>query len=191
MNVNDNSPSDEELWNARTKALQVLLGPSDNLILHSPLPFFLGGGADVISFRHYVNGVTYVTADVSGEETAQIPNGSGNYELMICMKNEDARASSLISQLAQYSCDECLSVGETMDCDWFSESNVVGFLFVQPETTPSQFELYNRYFSLLLCVGITQAELEECQRGNSDLVLQKLKQSKVFPFTDLHRASVI
>jgi hypothetical protein len=42
----------------------------------------------------------------------------------------------------------------------------------------------------LLCVGITASELNACRNGRRLLVERALKESGVYPFTDLTRQSV-
>jgi len=56
-------------------------------------------------------------------------------------------------------------------------SSLLGFNFLQTA-------------SLLLCVGITPAELETCRREGVDQMIERLRTAAVFPFTDLKRESV-
>lgn len=79
----------KRLWDARLAALEGVLGPSDGEVLHSPIPFGLGGNADVIRFRKHVDGVVYVTSDLIGDQQSK-PNMLGQYELMICLRDDAA-----------------------------------------------------------------------------------------------------
>src|SRR4051812_40779039 len=75
----------EVWWDARTAALEVVLGKSEDLVGHSIVPFEFGveagGAADVLYFRNHVAGVVTVTAQLIGDDD-QIRNDQGEYELM-------------------------------------------------------------------------------------------------------------
>ena len=101
----------------------------------------LGGFADVLAFPQYVPGMTYVTADLTGEGVGQLPSSFGNYELMVCVREELSRAADLISRLARYTCEAELEAGETMDLpDFFPGSVIKALLFAHPSDAPVQFE---------------------------------------------------
>jgi len=52
-------------WDARTEAMQAVLGEMDGEVLHAVIPFQLGidrgGAADVVSFSQNLDGIAYVT----------------------------------------------------------------------------------------------------------------------------------
>ena len=150
----------ERIWEARIAALAPILGKAADRVYHAVVPFYLGGSADVLSFPDYVPGATYVTAELTGEESGQLPSSLGNYELMICARAELPRASDLVSQLARYTCDAILEPGETMDIGkYFADSSLRALLFAYPADEPIQFSLFGKSCGLLLCVGITADEL--------------------------------
>ena len=109
------------VWNAREEALSRILGQPTGIVHHAVQPFYLGGTADVLPFQDFVQGMTYVTAELTGEDVGQKPNGLGNYELMICAKKENDYAVGLISKLARYTCDAKLEAGQTMDIGTYSK----------------------------------------------------------------------
>lgn len=83
-----------------------------------------------------------ITADLTGEDVGQKPNSLGNDELMICTPSEVPAASSLISDLARYTCDALLEPGETMDVNaYFGDSTIRALLFTHPADGPVQFTL--------------------------------------------------
>jgi hypothetical protein len=177
-----------EAWQLRLDALSSILGPADTSVLTSPVPLYLGGSADVLTFRHFVRGVTYVTGGLTGVDgVEQMANASGNYELMMCTRTDEDWAPSIISRLAAYTLEAELQRGETMDCSLFPESELAALLFCDPPK-PIRFTFEGTEYGCLLCVGITARELEHCQEHGSETVLETLKSSNVFPFTDLHRS---
>ena len=105
----------ERLRDARLAALQSVLGPYDDKnIIASPIPFYLDGGADVVIFRNHLPGLVYVTADLIGDDRSR-PNKLGQYELMICLREDADWAPRLLSWLAKYTIDAVVSPGDTMD----------------------------------------------------------------------------
>jgi hypothetical protein len=69
-----------ELWEQRVRGLEHLLGNSDDIVYHSPVPLLFGGTCDVLRFREHVAGLAYVTSDLTG--IGQPPNCLGTYELL-------------------------------------------------------------------------------------------------------------
>jgi len=135
--------------------------------------------------------MTYVTADLTGEDVGQLPNSLGNYELMICVHENLSRAADLISKLARYTCDSKLEPGDTMDLgDHFSGSAIKALLFTHPSDQLVQFDLLGQRCGLLLCIGITGEELSLKQTDGSASLLALLMEHGIFPYTVLQRESV-
>src|SRR3990172_4485853 len=108
----------EQWWNARVAAMESVLGETDEILGHAPVPFDFGpengGAADIVFFRHHLDGIVYVTCELIGRDDT-IPNTLGNYELMICHRDDEHWGSNLISQLANYTLEAELNPGDTMD----------------------------------------------------------------------------
>lgn len=154
----------------------------------SPVPIYLGGGADVLTFQKHIDGVAYVTAGLIGDDS-QKKTTLGQYELMMCFRSANEWAPSLLSRLAPYTFDAALNPGETMDIGpaMPENSTIAGLLFV----TYRQFKVNDTSAGILLCIGITESELAQCKAGRSDAVLAALKDADVFPFTDPERGAAI
>ncbi len=64
---NETQPHSEEwqtIWNARIAALTPIIGKPADTVLHSLIPFQLGGSADVLLFSDFTPGITYLTAEM-------------------------------------------------------------------------------------------------------------------------------
>jgi hypothetical protein len=177
-----------KLWNARVDALKVILGEPDNIVRHALVPFHLGGEADVLIFRNHVKGVAYVTSDLIGEKS-QIRTDLGNYELMICHRDDNNWGPGMIARLARYTLDAKVNPWETMDLSPIAREDwkIRGLLFAPYK----KFQVRGEPCGLLLCVGITADELEACKNGRKQYVVKRLKDHGVLPFTDLERESVL
>ena len=181
----------QKVWDGRIAALTPILGKPADMVLHALIPFQLGGSADVLPFPDYVPGVTYVTADMTGADVGQIASSLGNYELMICAKQELQKAGDFIANLARYTCETKIEPGETMGVGaCFGDSTIRALLLAHPAEKPVHFEFLGQRYGLLLCIGITEEELAFKQANGSSGLLALLKQHGVFPYTIPDRPSV-
>jgi hypothetical protein len=173
-----------EVWDARSDALAQVFGSGHDDVLHAPRPFLLGGDAEVVAFHHHLDGAVYVTAELTGKPGASF----ADYELMICHRSAQDWGPSVISRLAPYTQEAYIDSGESMDIDQATppDSRIKAFLF----DTYAKFTLFGRENELRLCIGITKAELEFKLRHGPERLLEILKRSGVYPFTDLERDSV-
>ncbi len=178
----------KELWNERVSALTRILGEPEGGVFHAIIPLLLDGTADVLTFKNHIKGVAYVTCDLIGDDR-QKENDLGNYELMICHRQEDDWGPGIISKLARYTIDTALRPWDTMDIAPAvpAGSTIAGFLFVPYK----RFAVRDKPCGLLLCVGITEDELEACKAGKKKEIVKRLKEVQVLPYTDLERDSVL
>jgi hypothetical protein len=174
----------EDRWDERERALEEVLGPVDG-VFHSPVPFELGGQADVLVFRAHLEGVVYVTADLSGPADER----HADYELMIVQRDDGPWGPNVISRLAPYTQEAFIAAGESMDIDDATPASslVKAFVF----DTYDRFKAFRQEFDLRLCVGITKEELAFKVKFGADALLARLKAAGVYPYTDLARGSVL
>lgn len=181
----------QRIWEARIAALSPILGVPSDTVLHSAMPFHFGGDADVLLFPHFMPGIIYLTAEMTGEDVGQLPTSLGNYELMICARQEFQKAADLISSLARYTCDAELEPGETMDIgSFFDDTTIRALLFTHPREQALHFEFLGQRYGLLLCIGITVEELAFAQSHGSESLIVLLRKHGVFPNTTPDRPSV-
>lgn len=172
--------------------LEKVLGVSE-IVYHSPVPFEMGyeagGRADVHVFK-ISEGYVYVTGDLIGEK--QKKNNIGNYELMIGHKDKKTSwGINLISELAYYTLQVSVNSGETMALEggpYDSEKHSVKHLLFYRY---SDIVAAKQNLGLLLLIGITQKEWEWMQKSGFEELIEKLKEKKIYPFTDLYRKSVV
>jgi hypothetical protein len=182
----------QEWWDARVAAIEAVLGKSEDTVGHAVVPFQfgaeMGGAADVIYFRQHIPGPCSVTSELIGCED-QVANRLGNYELMICHRDDDEWGADLISRLAYYTLEAELSPGDTMEIGAATPqgSSIAPLLFL----SYARFEVRGKKAGLLLCIGITADELDTCRNGRRAEVEQALKKTGIYPYTDLYRQSVL
>lgn len=172
--------------------MESVFGKSDDIVLHAVVPFEFGfeagGRADVVQFKHYLDGTVYATCDLMCREE-QVTNKLGVYELAICHRSDEDWGAAVVSALAYYTLDAQLQPGHTLDLGPSAPkaSAVSAFLFDELVS----FEISGRPAGVLVCIGITTDELSACRQGRRDAVLKGLKSNGIYPFTDLGRGSVL
>jgi hypothetical protein len=173
----------EEVWDARAEALALALGSGHDEVYHAPHPFSLGGQAEVMAFRHHLQGVAYVTAELTGKPDAS----HADYELMICHRSDQDWGLNAISRLAAYTEKAYIDAGESMDIEGTPpDSQIKALLF----DTYGTFTLFGQVNDIRLCIGITKPELEFKLQHGPEKLMERLKRHGVYPFTDLERNSV-
>lgn len=177
--------------NAHDAALISALGTMEETVLSSPIPFFVGGPSGVAEFRHHLDGTVWATIDMISafEDSRPQPNRQGLYELMIAHRTRDEHGAQLISTLAPYAFEDVLNPGDTMEIGPAAPegATISAFLFQDY----ARFEVEGIACGLLLCLGITGAELAACRAGRRKEVEASLAAAGVTPFTDWQRESVI
>jgi hypothetical protein len=175
-------------WDARTAALESVLGPAEDMVLHALVPFQIGGQADVLSFRKLMAGQVAATCELLGEPS-QKRNLQGTFELAIAQRDGSDWGPNIISKLARYTCDAVLQPGQTMDLGSAvpPKSTIAGFFF--DDFKRMKFEGTDA--GVLLCIGLTADEVMACRKGKRQMVYDALIAEKVFPYTDLFRPSVL
>lgn len=183
----------EHLWNSRIAAMAKRLGPCGDMVLHAVIPYFLGGNADIVMFpNHLPDGVVYVTSDLTGEASEQIPNQLGQYELAICLKDRDEPLLDVLTCIPRVT--EVLKFEALETADIFpnyKDQSIKAFIFFHLNEQPLTFRLENQACGVLFFMGITQEELDYKQANGSEALIEQLKTSGVYPMTIPGRASTI
>lgn len=182
-------------FDAKVRVFEQFLGKMEPDVYSSRVPLHLGGESSLFVFKNWSaapGGVTYVTSDLIGM-TDQRPNSSGQYELMMCARDETDWIPNFLARLAKHSLGEVLEPGDTMDIAPAvpKGSTIAALLFTNPElgAHAGRLDIRGAASGILLCIGITARELAVCRAGNSSQILAGLKRAEVFPFTDLARSN--
>lgn len=178
------------IWNLRTSTLDKIFGTPEDILYHAIIPLGReGGGADVIIYRKFIKGFTYVTSDLTAPKSNQVSSEIGNYELMICTRSESSWAAGMISNIAQYTLKNVINPGHTMEGGFPETSKLEAIVFVKPDLPAYRF--LGREYGILLCVGITRSELEYSFRTSSKSLIKILEKNEILPYTNLNRDSVV
>lgn len=191
-------------WHDRKTGLMVeLLGPEHDMVMHSVIPYAIGGGLDLYYFPHGIPGTGIAT-----KELCETPGeGSTNdvfelYELVMFTRHavslDDAldeatefgrihkSINAVLNCIARYSAEATLNPHET--CEFPEDMKNVGekcLIFDAYKSDEDHAE-----FGLLLVMEIHRSEMEYAMENGGAGLLERLKLAGHYPYSDLDRAAV-
>lgn len=203
-----------EEWDKKKSAImQELLGPEHDMVMHSMIPYAIGGSLDLYYYPSGIPGTAIAT-----KECCELPGkGSKNsvfdsYELVMFTKQvlaiEQAQDEStpfgkvhskinaVLNCMAPYSAEACLNPGET--CEFPADMEVVGgkcLIFDSYGNPPKRKKLFGLLgeiapFGLLVVIEVFRSEMEFARRKGGAVLLEKLKEAGYYPYSDLNRQPV-
>jgi hypothetical protein len=193
----------EEWYEKKTAMMVDILGTEHDLVMHSIIPYAIGGPLDLYYFPNGLKGTAIAT-----KELCDLPGeGSYNdvldsYELVMFTRatlsldnaNDDStlfgRAHRLIrmilNEVALRSTEEILNPSDTFE---FPEDlEVIGGQCIIFDTYGSTCGSDN--FGLLAVIAIHPSEKKYAGRYGSKKLLAKLKKAGYYPYSDLDRDPV-
>jgi hypothetical protein len=175
------------LMTLRAEGLESVLGPQGGGF-HSPTPLQLGGLADVLVFKEHLDGVVYVSSDLTGPSGVEF-EGYAGHEFMVALRSEDRWGANVVARLAQYHLEDPISPGDSMDISggWPEGSAIRALVF----DTYATFSAFDQSLFLLLAIGITSDELAFKLEHGAEALVARLKAAGVHPFTDHRRRSIL
>ncbi len=195
--------ADEAFAEAKQAALERVLGPMDDMVLHAIIPFCMGGGLDLYTFSKCIPGTVVATQElITRDKKSRTKRGkAGHFELVACLPpsskgQQDDEGISLVNRIlnpvGMYASMAALSPGETAEIPGEDDGDPSQPLLLDafnPKNVP--FDFNGERFALLLCMPITQQELAFAREEGSEKLIVKLKAAGVYPYANVGRASVV
>ncbi|HIJ71282.1 MAG TPA: hypothetical protein HPP87_07960 [Planctomycetes bacterium] len=209
----------EEYDKAKKEALERILGPMDDIVGHAIIPFYVGGAVDMYYFSKFMEGTVFATMElIDPEGNGPKPNISGTFELITCtrLKNMsrtdepleerakriaeghlapfermNSRMCGIMTTLGRYSFTATLRHGQTAEVDWKEGEARPCIVFDNFDTKGIDFEIAGKRHGLLLCIEVYRSEVEYARKHGGRVLINKLKESDVYPYSDLDREPVV
>lgn len=194
-------------WEERKSALmEQLLGKQHNRVMHSMIPFFMGGGLDLYYYPNKLPGTAIATNELS-ELPGQGPANDAfhNYELVMFTRHSldlevamDAESefglvheviNQVLNLLAGYCLDNAVNPLDTMEFP--EDMPVVGGRCLMFDRYPNLSQEEPTEFGLLAIMEIFPVELEYARAEGTAKLLEKLREAGHYPYTDINRAAVV
>jgi hypothetical protein len=198
---------DEKLaqeWYERKTAMMVdVLGKEHNIVMHSIIPYAIGGGLDLYYFPNGIEGTAIAT-----KELCEIPGeGSSNavfdnYELVMFTRHalslDDARneatvfgrahrsINAILNCIAPYSTEATLNPLET--CEFPEDMERIGGKCLIFDAYG--FNAAHAEFGLLALIEVYRSEMDFARTHGGGELIAKLKQAGYYPYSDMDRPAV-
>jgi hypothetical protein len=184
----DDMDDRDELLEEQLSEYHALFGPSDGMVLHALIPLFLGGQADVLTFPSFPGGIAYVTEDLV-EFSDDHSESHRAQQIALCVREPSTILANALSSLGKYFYENLVNEGDTIGLGDDQPHDVsIRALIVW---TYAHMTLRGRQIPIRMLTGITQDELDYRWTHGPHALIDKLRQARVYPFTDLHRRSVL
>jgi hypothetical protein len=203
--VNRREVAADRWYDRKTKLMEEWLGKEHGLVMHSIIPYSIGGGLDLYYFPNGIPGTAIATKELS-----ELPGkGSSNrvfqsYELVMFTRrriNIDAvknrrtafgRAHAILNaalnRIAPYSENATLNPNET--CEFPADMPIVGgrcLIFNAYPTCPEE----QVKFGLLALIEVFRTEMDYARKHGGAKLLKKLKSKGHYPYSDMDRDPVV
>jgi hypothetical protein len=200
--------SDEKLaqqwYDRKTKMMEASLGREHDMVMHSMIPYSIGGALDLYYFPNGISGTGIAT-----KELCEIPGeGPSNdvfdvYELVMFTRHQislddsdkvttpfgraHSSINAILNCIARYSAEASLNPHET--CEFPEELEGVGGKCLIFDGYGNNDDYSD--FGLLLIIEIHRSEMEYAREFGGNELLSKLKAAGCYPYSDLDRAPVV
>ena len=206
--MNDDEDQDEvaaQEWYDKKSGLMVdILGEEHDRVMHAIIPFAIGGGLDLYYFPNGIEGTAIATKELS-----EVPGeGSSNdvfdcYELVMFTRlpislddavNESTpfghvhkSMNAILNSIASYSGQATLNPNET--CEFPEDFETIGGKCLIFDAYATDVE--HSEFGLLLVIEIHRSEMDYARKNGGSKLIEKLKKSGVYPYSDMDRPAVV
>ncbi|MBX2873949.1 MAG: suppressor of fused domain protein [Saprospiraceae bacterium] len=195
----------DQYYEWKKAGLEKQLGPMQDKFDHAIIPFVLGGAVDVYCFPKAKGGTALSTMElIHPDGSGPVPNELGTYELVAFTRHKpkakqaedsaftvmERKISSLLSIIAQHSFLSSLEPGETAEVP-NEDGNSHYLVFDKYQARRRPFRIGNHDHGLLLIMEVHKSELKYARKYGTHKLIEKLKQAKVYPCSDLDREPVI
>ena len=198
--------AEHEWYKKKSEFLESLLGEGHDIVMHAIIPFAIGGGLDLY---YYPNGIPG-TAIATKELVDRHGNGPSNrvypaYELVMftihALNLDEAKddttpfgsahrnINSILNLIARYCTEATLNPNDT--CEFPKEMKGVGgkcLIFDGYSPTDS---VGPNGMGLLLIMEVFRSEMTFAMENGGDKLIQMLKDSGHYPYSDLERQPVV
>jgi hypothetical protein len=203
MSEDDNEQLYQQWYDDKTAMMVQHLGAEHDSVMHSMIPYNLGGGLDLYYFPNGIPGTAIATkelCEMRGEGSSN--DVFDNYELVMFTRHalslDDAKDEStpfeqvhcsmnaILGCIAPYSAEATLNPNET--CEFPAEMDTVGGKCLIFDAYGSDGE--HAEFGLLAIIEVHRSEMEYARKHGGRQLIGKLKQAGYYPYSDMDRPAV-
>lgn len=203
--THDDDPGAE--WEEfKSAVMEEFLGKEHDMVMHSMIPFALGGALDMYYYPSGIPGTAIATKELCVEPGEGSKNDVfQNYELVMFTRhplpadmNRDesnpfgrahANIARILNPIALYSGQAKLNPYET--CEFPAEMEDIGGKCLLFDAYLGDKEDADDTFGLLLIIEIFRSEMEYARQHGGRALLELLHEAGHYPYSDLDRDPVV
>lgn len=203
----DDSDKEGDDWYERKSSLmEGILGKQHDTVLHSLIPYFLGGSLDLYYYPNGIEGTAVATKELSeAPGTGSKNEFFKNYELVMFTRHKldlgtsrkrkspfeeaNERFNAILNSIARFSAEASLNPDET--CDYPDDMEFLGGRCLIFDTYCKSGTKPKKEFGLLAIIEIHRSEQLWSRMHGGDKLLVKLKEKGHWPYSDLDRKPVV
>ncbi len=204
------SPEQQARWKEwyehKSRFMEQMLGSQHNTVMHSIIPYAVGGGLDLYYYPNGIPGTAIAT-----KELTELPDeGSHNrtfscYELVMFTRHpldlSEAKdketafgkahnnINSILNVLAPFSAQANLNANET--CEFPADMRGVGGKCLIFDSAGQHSDEHVKCFGLLTAIEIFRSEMNFAMEHEGAQLIEKLKAAGHYPYSDLDRQPVV
>ncbi|WP_437188228.1 hypothetical protein SH668x_001661 [Planctomicrobium sp. SH668] len=193
-------------YDRKSKYLEKVLGPQDDMVMHSLFPYAVGGALDLYYYPKSRYGTAFVTKELCEQPTGGPSNDQFDaYELVMFTRHPidleiamDEKTpfgkvhrdfNMFMNHIARYAEEATLNRFET--CEFPKEMEVVGGRALAFGTISVAKDQDAGKFGLLILIEIFRSELKFARKEGTEKLMELLKEKRHFPFSDMDRKPVV
>ena len=175
-----------------------------NNVNHSIIPFFAGGAVNIYYFPNSIKGTGFATMElIEPDGSGSLPSSIGTYEFVGFTKyniNEasdvtafqkiEHRLRGVFTILGNYSYENILNTLETIEIPFDKNEDNSCVILDEYKVPGVDFKIGEERHGLMLIILVFKSEMDYAMQYGSSIVIQKLKESGFYPYSDLDRKPV-
>ncbi|GJM23599.1 MAG: hypothetical protein DHS20C16_00140 [Phycisphaerae bacterium] len=207
MVSNDEYEKTANAWYERKSSMMVAtLGEEHGIVMHAMIPFEMGGGLDLYFYPNDIEGTGFVTKELSEIPTEGASNDVfDRYELVMFTRlplelelfRDESTAfgrtyesfNAVLNAIALFSKQATLNPSET--CEFPEDMDIVGGKCLIFDGYASHDDPEAGTFGLLAIIEVFRSEMDYAMANGGGKLIELLKASGHYPYSDMDRDPVV
>jgi hypothetical protein len=205
MSADAEEAAARDWYDRKTALMEEALGAEHDMVMHALIPYSVGGALDLYYFPNGIPGTAIATKELcESPHEGSSSTAYRNYELVMFTRhplnldeaNDEetpfGRAHrnirAILNRIAPYSAHAELNPYET--CEFPADMERVGGKCLIFDGYTEFDDIFPRQFGLLAIIEITRREMDYAREHGGRALLELLRETGHYPYSDLDRESV-
>ncbi len=194
-----------EWYERKSQLMEFVLGEEHDMVMHSVIPYELGGALDLYYYPSAITGTAIATKELARVNQQSATNDKySKYEFVMFTKHlldldqahdvatpfgyAHQNINAILNPIAKYAEEAKLNPDET--CEFPTDFEEIGgkcLIF----SSYGDKSLHNEAFGLMAVTEIFRSEMEFAMQNNGKELILTLKNKGIYPYSDMDREPVV